>query len=124
MPTCTEPTLSPADRRRQVASILARGVIRWRRRAKSAGIIDAKKSPPGRETGLELSRETRLSVSDGTRGFTPRDDGERYTSRRKHDSTANPKTQPRWTAPVLGHVPGHPRATTTTNEDRPAGPQG
>jgi hypothetical protein len=74
MPTCTEPTLSPADRRHQVASILAKGVIRWRKRAKSAGIIDAQKSPLGRKTGLELSRETSLTV--GTRGFTPRDDGD------------------------------------------------
>jgi len=66
--------LSPADRRREVASILARGLIRWRRRAKAAGIIDAQESSPGREIGLELSRETRLSVS--TRGFTPRGDGD------------------------------------------------
>lgn len=72
----SEPTLSPAERRRQVASILAKGVIRWRRRAKAAGIIDAPESSPGRETRLELSGKTRLSVSDGTRGFTPRGDGD------------------------------------------------
>lgn len=76
MPTCTEPALSPADRRRQVASILAKGIIRWRRRAKAAGIIHAEKSPPSPETGLELPDQTRLSVSDGTRGFTPRVDGD------------------------------------------------
>ncbi|MEW6198090.1 MAG: hypothetical protein AB1601_05420 [Planctomycetota bacterium] len=69
--------LSPAERRREVASILAKGVVRWCRRAKAAGIIDAQKSRPGREIGLELSRETRLSVSDGTRGLWPRDDGDR-----------------------------------------------
>ena len=68
--------LSPADRQREVASILAKGVVRWRRRAKATGIIDAQKSPPGRETRLELSRETRLSASDGTRGLWPRDDGD------------------------------------------------
>jgi len=68
------PDLSPAERRREVASILARGVKRWRRRAKAAGIIDAQKSPSSGETRLELSRETRLSVD--TRGFTPRSDGD------------------------------------------------
>ena len=72
----TEAPLSPADRRRQIASILARGVIRWRKRAKSAGFIDASESSLSRVTGLELSGETRLSVSDGTRGFTPRSDGD------------------------------------------------
>ncbi len=66
--------LSSADRRREVASTLARGVIRWHRRAKSAGIIDAQKSPPSSETRLELSGRTRLSV--GTRGFTPRSIGD------------------------------------------------
>lgn len=75
MPTShLEPVLSPADRRRQVAVILARGVIRWHRRAKAAGIIDAEKSAVSGETRLELSGETRLSV--GTRGFTPRSDGD------------------------------------------------
>lgn len=66
--------LSPAERRREVASILARGVIRWRRRAKSAGIIVTEKSAGSGETRLELSGKTRLSV--GTRGFTPRSDGD------------------------------------------------
>ncbi len=74
MPPNNPPDLSPAARRREVASILARGVIRWHRRAKSAVIIDAQKSPPSGETSLELSGETRLSV--GTRGFTPRSDGD------------------------------------------------
>ena len=66
--------LSPAERRREVASILARGVIRWRRRAKSAGIMDTEKSAVSGETRLELPAKTRLSV--GTRGFTPRSDGD------------------------------------------------
>jgi hypothetical protein len=76
MPTRTETPLSSADRRRQVASILAKGVIRWRRRAKAAGIIDAPGSPQNPETRLELSGETRLSVSDGTRGLSPRGNGD------------------------------------------------
>jgi hypothetical protein len=76
MPKRTDAPLDPAVRRRQVASILARGVVRWRRQVKATTISDAQKSRPAAETCLELSRKTRLSVSDGTRGFTPRDDGD------------------------------------------------
>ena len=72
----TETPLSPIERRRRVALILARGVVRWRRRAKSSATIDAQESAPAGENRLELSRETRLSVSDGTRGFTMRADGD------------------------------------------------
>jgi hypothetical protein len=74
MPKRTAAPLDPAERRREVASILARGVMRWCRHVKSAGLIETQKSPPGGETRLELSGETRLSV--GTRGFTPRSDGD------------------------------------------------
>lgn len=76
MPKRTDAPLDPAERRRQVASILARGVVRWRRHVKAAGISDSQESPPAAENRLELSRETRLSVSDDTRGFTPRDSGD------------------------------------------------
>ena len=76
MPECTDVPFDRVQRSREVASILARGVIRWRRRAKTAGVTDAQKSPPAAEISLELSGETRLSVSDGTRGFTPRSDGD------------------------------------------------
>ena len=76
MPPRTDAPLSPTERRRQVASILARGVVRWRRQVKSAAISDAQESAPTGENRLELSRETRLSVSDGTRGFTMRADGD------------------------------------------------
>lgn len=76
MPSRTDAPLVPTERRRQVASILARGVIRWRRQAKLTGLVDAQKSAPAAENPLELSRETRLSVSDGTRGFTTRADGD------------------------------------------------
>ena len=76
MLTHTDAPLEPAERRKQVASILARGVIRWRRQAKSTAIIDAQESAPPGENRLELSRKTRLSVSDGTRGFTMRADGD------------------------------------------------
>lgn len=70
----SEPALSPADRRRQVASILAKGVIRWRRRAKTVGVIAVPESRRNRENRLELSGQTRLSVS--TRGLSPRGDGD------------------------------------------------
>ncbi len=73
---CATHDPSPTDRRREITSILAKGVIRWRRRAKAAGIINAEKSASAATNCLELSRETRLSVSDGTRGFTPRADGD------------------------------------------------
>ena len=73
---CSTDDLSPTDRRSEIASILARGVIRWHRRAKASGIINAQKPPESGENGLELSRETRLSASDATRGFTPPDAGD------------------------------------------------
>lgn len=76
MPMRTEAPLDPSERRRQVASILARGVIRWRRQARLSTTSDAQVSAPEAETRLELSRKTRLSVSDGTRGFTMRADGD------------------------------------------------
>ncbi len=63
-----------AERRRELASILARGVIRWHRRAKGVGITAAGKSEPLPKNCLELSGETRLTV--GTRGLKPRSDGD------------------------------------------------
>lgn len=76
MPKRTDAPLDPAERRREVASILARGVVRWRRHVEATGISDVQESVPAAINRLELSRETRLSVSDGTRGFTPRGDGD------------------------------------------------
>jgi hypothetical protein len=52
MPPNRPSDLSPVDRGREVASILGRGVIRWRRRAKAAGIVDAQKSLSGSKTRL------------------------------------------------------------------------
>ena len=62
MPTNSERTLSPTDRRRQIASILAKGVIRWLKHEKTAGIMNAQKTSPGRKNRLELSDETSLST--------------------------------------------------------------
>jgi len=72
----SEPTLSPVDRRRQVAAILARGVVRLHRIYQPGGFTHAPESLPDGQNGLEFPGETRLSVFNGTRGFTPRDDGD------------------------------------------------
>lgn len=66
MPACTEPTLSPVERRRQVAAILAKGVIRLRRMNQRGGFTHAPESSPDAQNGLEFPGETRLSVVDGT----------------------------------------------------------
>ncbi len=68
--------LPPAERRREVAAILARGVLRLRRIARFGGIMHAEESLPERENGLELSGEMRLSLSERTRGLGLRDDGD------------------------------------------------
>jgi len=65
MPSAVLPSagnLTPTERRRQVAAILARGVVRHRRIAELAQVGEF--SPP-RDTGLELVPKTRLSVSKG-----------------------------------------------------------
>lgn len=54
--------LTPEDRRRQVASILAHGVTRHRRRTTLAN--SGQFSAP-RDTGLDVVSESRLSVSMG-----------------------------------------------------------
>ncbi len=64
----------PDDRRREVAAVLARGLMRYRELAKLAGSTAAQKSPPRGEICLELSNERPLSVS--TRGLGPRSDGD------------------------------------------------
>ena len=77
MPTHRElPDLSPDHRRRQVASILAKGVIRWWKRARTARFMHAPRSSPSTEKGLEVSAETRLSVPDDPRGLWPGDEGD------------------------------------------------
>lgn len=68
--------LSPADRRREVVSILAKGVVRWHRTAKTATGSNVQESSPDREIGLELSGKTRLSVVNGTHVLSPRGDGD------------------------------------------------
>ncbi len=71
-----EETLSPADRRRAITSILAKGVVRWHRTNRAVAQLDAQKSPPCRDIGLEDSADMGLSVVNGTRRFGLRDNGD------------------------------------------------
>ena len=63
----SEPALSPAERRRHVASILARGVIRWRRCVKASGIVmlflAIRRQQSGRERSIiHLPRRCSTSI--------------------------------------------------------------
>ena len=74
MPQPTEPSsMSPGQRLREVAAILARGILRLHR---IEGSVHASESQNSTKNGLELSGETRLSVSESTRGLRLRDDGD------------------------------------------------
>ncbi len=77
MPRRTEAPSTPAEERcREVAAILARGVLRLRRIARIGVHLHAQESQDLRENGLELPGETRLSVVNGTRGLRLRDEGD------------------------------------------------
>jgi hypothetical protein len=66
MPNCADPTrLSPDERFREVAAILASGVRRLRDRAALAAEVDQKNLPKSSPDGLEVPAETRLSVRVG-----------------------------------------------------------
>jgi len=77
MPRRTEAhSMSADERRREVAAILARGILRLGRNARIGGNMHAPESQNLPKNGLELPGDTRLSVSDGTRGLRLRDDGD------------------------------------------------
>jgi hypothetical protein len=66
MSNCADPTrLSPDERFREVAAILASGVRRLRERAALATEVDKKNLPKSPPAGLEVPEETRLSVRVG-----------------------------------------------------------
>jgi hypothetical protein len=67
--------LSPTDRLREVASILARGADRWRRQVKSGLSMPDSASSKLPETGLATCSETGVSVSRA-HGLHLRDDGD------------------------------------------------
>jgi hypothetical protein len=68
--------LTPEQRRAEVIAILARGLLRYHRRMFHGGLNPREKNPPPHQICLELPAETRLSVSDNTRGFSPREHGD------------------------------------------------
>ena len=60
----TDPeSMTAEERRREVAAILANGLLRRIRAAESAASSPAKTVSKGSKTGLELPAETRLSVA-------------------------------------------------------------
>ena len=68
--------LKPSDRLREVASILARGVDRWRRQVQSGLSMPDSAPSKSSKTGLATCFETSLSVSHDTCGLRLRDDGD------------------------------------------------
>ena len=72
--TSNSPHLTPAVRRQEITSILAKGTLRWHQRARAAGLTDPQNPPQSIENGLEFPAETRLS-GPRTRGLSPREDG-------------------------------------------------
>lgn len=69
MPSVHTPeSMTPDARRREIASILALGILRYRRIAKLSLSATPAESRPQAENGLELSRESRLHVADGSAG--------------------------------------------------------
>lgn len=69
MPSVKAPeSMTPDERRREVASILALGVLRFRRMARLGLPATPAGSRPQAENGLEQSRESRLHVADGSAG--------------------------------------------------------
>ena len=68
--------MSPDERCSEIALILAHGVVRWRKLARNGGFLDASESSHSHQNSLELTGETRLSVSDDTPGLCLRDNGD------------------------------------------------
>lgn len=69
MLTTRDPETMTADERRQeVASILAAGLLRRIRTSRTAPSDAAPESPPGDQIGLDLPSETRLSVAERPAG--------------------------------------------------------
>ncbi len=73
---CSNRNSLPEKRCHEIVRILAQGLLRWQRRMHAAGVDAVAETPRIPANRLELCRETRLSVSDGTRGLSPRRDGD------------------------------------------------
>ena len=77
MPKCNSQVESSAvDRLREVASILARGLIRCRKQAWSGQTMPVSGPENGPRIRLEVPAETSLSVSPSTRGLAKRVSGD------------------------------------------------
>jgi hypothetical protein len=96
---------TPEERRRQVAALLARGVVRHRRQADLAEICDFSHVP---SPGLEVVSETRLSVSKGLAAYVR----DRTCEVRNGDFTGKP------TGGHLGPRPGALPAPDGTDDLR------
>jgi hypothetical protein len=68
--------LTPHERLRAVASILARGVARCRKRVQAGRIMHVSGDEDSPGIGLEVPGETRPSVSHETHGLRLRADGD------------------------------------------------
>lgn len=66
--TCDPETMTEQERREEVASILAQGMLRYMRAAKSTLSEADKTSSLGPQTGLDLPAKTRLSVAQRPAG--------------------------------------------------------
>ncbi len=66
--------VAAAERRHEVADILARALLRLHRRARTTAIIPAQESQISGDIRLELTGASRLSASTG--GLTPPSDGD------------------------------------------------
>lgn len=67
MPSIQTPdSMTPDERRREVASILALGIMRFRRMARLGLPTTPPESHPQTENDLELLRQSRLHVADGS----------------------------------------------------------
>ena len=61
--TADPESMTAEERRREVAAILANGLLRRLRAAESAASLSSKTVSKGSKTGLEVPAETRLSVA-------------------------------------------------------------
>ena len=65
--------ISPAQRRQEVAAILAAGVLRHRRMARKTASLPAQESAYSRQNSLGPIRETRPCVPTGSGGYDARE---------------------------------------------------
>ena len=61
-------SVTPEQRRREIAAILALGILRFRRMARLGLPATPPESSPQTQNRLEVSRESRLHVADGSAG--------------------------------------------------------